>query len=111
MEFSEVEHDLYWASVTSLRPLSAKLSKKKWRLSLRRGSRRPFPYVLFEEPLCGLVGFGGSSTSFPPGGKRLSLVGKPDVALDGGEADAKEVGGLGLGDMPRCSMAWTILPF
>jgi hypothetical protein len=35
----------------------------------------------------------------PPflGGKRFSLAGESGVALDGGEADAKEAGGLGLG--------------
>src|SRR5215210_7774963 len=65
--------------------------------SICDGGCRPYPYVLFEEPLCSLVGFRGSSTSLP-GGKGLPLVGKPDVALDRGEADVEEAGGLGLGD-------------
>jgi hypothetical protein len=60
------------------------------------GGCRPSAYVLFEKLPCSLVGFGGSSTSFS-GGERLSLIGKPDAALDLGEADAKETGGLGLG--------------
>src|SRR5918998_1058133 len=38
------------------------------------GGCRPFPYVLFKEPLCGLVSFGRSSTTLP-GGKGLSLAG------------------------------------
>jgi hypothetical protein len=60
------------------------------------GGRRSVAYVLFEELLYGVVGFGGSSTSLPRG-KGLSLIGKPDVALDRGEADAEEAGSMGLG--------------
>ncbi len=60
------------------------------------GSRRPFAYVFFEKLLGRLVGFGGSSTSLA-GGEGLSPAGEPGVALDRGEADAEEAGGLGLG--------------
>jgi hypothetical protein len=60
------------------------------------GGRRSVSYVFFEELLYGVVGFGGSSTSLPRG-KELSLIGKPNVAPDRGEADAKEAGSLRLG--------------
>jgi hypothetical protein len=77
----------------------AKFSRK-WRLSatvaaglLRMSSLRSF---LFEELLGGLVGFGASSASLPEG-KGLSLAGESGVALDRGEADAEEAGGVELG--------------
>ena len=77
----------------SLRALPAKFSKK-WRVSeivaaglfLTSSSRNLF--VAWSAL--------GASTSLP-GGKGLSLVGKPDVALDRGEADAEEPSGLGVG--------------
>ena len=60
------------------------------------GGCRPPANVIFEKLRGRLGGFGGSSTSLP-GGKRLSLAGESGVALDRGEADAKEAGGLSLG--------------
>ena len=62
----------------------------------RDGGCRAFPYGLFEEPLCGLVCYGRSSTTLS-GGKGLSLASESGVALDRGEADAEEAGSLGLG--------------
>ena len=60
------------------------------------GGRRPCAYVLFEKLLGRLLGFRRSSTSLP-GAERLSLAGESGVALDRGEADAKESSGLGRG--------------
>ena len=80
--------------VGSLKVLPAKILRKRRLCArvaaglLRMSSSRSF--------FGSLVGYGGSATSLP-GGKTFSLAGESGVALDGGEADAEEAGGLGLG--------------
>ena len=53
-------------------------------------------YVLLEELPRSVIRLGGSSASLP-GGKGLSSRSESGVALDRGEDDGEQAGGLGLG--------------
>jgi hypothetical protein len=64
--------------------------------SLFDGGGGSCAYILLQELSCELVCFGRSSASLP-GGKGLSSRSESDVALDRGEADGEQAGGLGLG--------------